>query len=153
MTRWISACLMMALIAAVAFAAACSKSASDQDAIRASIEKHLTSRADLNLSAMDREVKQITVDGDKATAQVEFRLKQGGGNMQVDYALARQGGEWTVLVSQPGGGQVSHPSMNQPPPNFAPSGAPGELPSFDNLLKNGPSNSGKSLPAGHPTVN
>ena len=151
MTRWIFTC---ALLAFLAFAAACNNSANDQDAIRASIEKHLASRADLNLGAMDREVKQITVNGDQATAQVEFRLKQGGGNMQVNYALAKQGGEWTVLVSQPAtGGQLSHPRMDQPLPNAPQSNAPGTLPSFDNLLRNGPSNGGNSPPAEHPRVN
>jgi hypothetical protein len=152
MTRWISTC---ALITMLAFAAACGKSANDQDAIRASIEKHLASRADLNLSAMDREVKQITVTGDQATAQVEFRLKQGGGDMQVNYALAKRAGEWTVLVSEPAtGGQLSHPRMDQPPPTTPQTNAPGTIPSFDNLLKNGPSNGGaNSLPPEHPRVN
>src|ERR1700719_2759271 len=87
------------LIFLLAVAAGCKKQANDQDAIRASIDKHLGARADLNLSAMDREVKQISVNGDHATAQVEFRLKQGNASMQVEYALERQGGEWTITNS------------------------------------------------------
>ena len=55
-----------------ALAAGCGKRVNDQDAIRASIEKHLTGRADLNLAAMDREVKQVTVNGDHATAEWIF---------------------------------------------------------------------------------
>src|ERR1700730_822491 len=102
MNRRILTCTMIFLLAA---AAGCKKQANNQDAIRASIEKHLNGRADLNLSAMERDVKQISVNGDHATAQVEFRLKQGDARMQVEYALERQGGEWTVMNSQPGRGQ------------------------------------------------
>jgi len=78
------------MIFVFAFAAGCKKQVNEQDAIRASIEKHLSARSDLNLSAMDREVKQISVNGDHATAQVEFRLKQGNASMQVAYALERR---------------------------------------------------------------
>ena len=125
--------LTCTMIVLFGFAAGCKKQASDQDAIRASIEKHLNGRADLNLSAMDREVKQISVNGDHATAQVEFRLNQGNASMQVEYALERQAGEWTVTSSQPGGGQSSHPGM---PPGAG-----------------SPSSGGGSMPQGHPPVN
>lgn len=126
MTRRILSCTVLFLLV---FVAACKKQTTDQDAIRASIEKHLSGRADLNLSAMDREVKQISVNGDHATAQVEFRLKQGAGSMQVEYALERQSGEWAVTNSQPGGGQSPHPGM----------GSPGA--------------GGNGMPQGHPPVN
>ena len=86
----------------------CSKKASDQDAIRASIDKHLNEAEGLNLSAMDREVKQITVDGDHASAQVEFRLKQGDARMEIEYTLDRQGKEWDVVKSAPVAGEFAH---------------------------------------------
>jgi len=41
------------MIFVFAFAAGCKKQVNEQDAIRASIEKHLSARSDLNLSAMD----------------------------------------------------------------------------------------------------
>jgi hypothetical protein len=122
------------MIFVFAFAAGCKKQVNEQDVIRASIEKHLSARSDLNLSAMDREVKQISVNGDHATAQVEFRLKQGNASMQVQYALERQGGEWTVTNSQPGGGQDPHSGVDSPPPS-----APGA--------------GSNSLPHGHPPAN
>ena len=53
MNRWIGICLA-ALVCVLT--AGCNKPVNDQDAIRASIEKHLHGRADLNLVAMDREV-------------------------------------------------------------------------------------------------
>jgi hypothetical protein len=101
MSRWFWMCAMVLLC--IPFAG-CNKPAKDQDAIRASIEKRLNGRADLNMSAMDREVKQISVSGDHATAQVEFRLKGGDARMEIEYTLERQGKEWAVLDSQPMGG-------------------------------------------------
>ncbi len=60
MNRRILTCTMIFLLAV---AAGCKKQSNDQEAIRATIDKHLNARADLNLSAMDREVKQISVNG------------------------------------------------------------------------------------------
>jgi hypothetical protein len=131
MNRRILTCTMIFLLAV---AAGCKKQSNDQEAIRATIDKHLNARADLNLSAMDREVKQISVNGDHATAQVEFRLKQGNASMQVEYALDRQGGEWTITNSQPAGGKNPHSGGMPPPPTAPDSG-------------------GNSMPQGHPPVN
>ncbi len=110
-----------------AAASGCGKKVNDQDAIRASIEKHLNARADLNLSAMDREVKQVSVNGDHASAQVEFRLKGGDARMEIEYALERQGKEWTVLSSQPTGMGDAHSGTEQPPARATDSGG-GQLP-------------------------
>jgi hypothetical protein len=112
MNRGIWTCILIFLFA---FAVGCQKQVNDQDAIRASIDKRLSARPDLNLSAMDREVKQISVNGDHASAQVEFRVKQGGASMQVEYTLERQGGEWNIVGSQPSGGQNPHSGMGMPP--------------------------------------
>src|SRR5260370_25210310 len=68
MKRRILTCTMIFLLAV---AAGCKKQSNDQEAIRASIDKHLNARADLNLSAMDREVQQISAHVDHATAQGE----------------------------------------------------------------------------------
>jgi hypothetical protein len=113
MNRRILICTVILLLA---FAGGCKNQASDQDAVRAGIDKHLSGVAGVNMSAMDREVKQISVNGEHATAQVEFHAKQGGGTMQMDYTLDRKGGEWTVTSSQPGGGLSPRPGMMQPPP-------------------------------------
>ena len=117
MNRWIR---MSALICLFAISGGCKKQANDQDAIRAGIDKHLNESAGLNMSAMDREVKQITVNGDHASAQVEFRLKEGDARMNIQYTLERQGAEWKVLNSQPMMGQGGHPGMDMPA-----QGAPG----------------------------
>jgi hypothetical protein len=121
------------LIVLLTLVAGCKKPVNDQDAIRAGIDKHLSESAGLNLSAMDRDVKQISVNGDHATAQVEFRLKGGNARMEIEYTIERQGGEWKVLGSQPKAGQDAHSGMQSP------SGAP--------------DSGSKSLPQGHPPAN
>jgi hypothetical protein len=131
MIRWH---LISILAVLCALTAGCGKKVNDQDAIRASIEKHLNGRADLNLSVMDREVKQVSVNGDHASAQVEFRLKGSDAKMEIEYALERQGKEWTVLSSQPMGMDNSHSGMGQPPAGTPDSG-------------------GGQIPQGHPPVN
>jgi hypothetical protein len=131
MIRW-----QLILVPAIlcVFATGCGKAGNDQDAIRASIEKRLNGRADLNLSVMDREVKQVSVNGDHASATVEFRLKGSDAKMEIEYTLERQGKEWTVLSSQPMGMDNSHSGMGQ-----APSGTP--------------DSGGGHVPQGHPPVN
>jgi hypothetical protein len=148
MGRWICTSIF---VFSLVLAGGCKKQAGDQDAIRASIDKHLSGRSDLNMAGMEHEVKQVSIDRDQATAQVEFRLKQGGATMQVDYTLQRRDGEWTVLKSQPAGGQFSHPAMDQPPPN-APGSTQTTLPSFSEILKNQPASGSDSLPPDHPPV-
>ena len=44
----------------------------DQNAIQESIKKHLTERSDLNLGAMEYEVKQVNIDRDQATAGAQI---------------------------------------------------------------------------------
>jgi hypothetical protein len=131
MNRWH---LISALAVLCVFAAGCAKKVNDQDAIRASIEKHLNGRADLNLSAMDREVKQVSVNGDHASAQVEFRLKGGDARMDIEYALGRQGKEWVVTSSQPVGTGDVHSGADQQPAGVTDS-------------------KGGQPPQGHPAVN
>jgi len=122
------------LILACLTAAGCRKESDDQDAIRASIDKRLNGRADLNMSAMDKEVKQISVNGDHATAQVEFHLKGSDATMEIQYTLERQGKDWAVLDGQPMGGGSSMPGSGQAPPGSSDTG-------------------GSSVPSGHPSVN
>lgn len=145
MNRWV---WTFAVVSLFVFATGCSRRSNDQDAIRASIEQHLNGRADLNMNAMVHEFKQISVNGNQATAQVEFCLKQGGGSMLINYSLQRQGGKWTVLNSVP----IGHPGVGQMPPGISQGGDQDTVPTFNNLL-NGQKPSGKgALPPGHPPV-
>jgi hypothetical protein len=81
--------------------------------IQMAIESHLAHRETLNLQAFDTNVKQVTIQGDHATAEVEFRVKGGPGAMQLTYALEKRDGAWSVIDSDPGGTSFSHPSPNQ----------------------------------------
>ena len=130
MTQRVGTCTLIFLLA---LACGCKKQVNDQDAIRAGIEKHLNEQAGLNLSAMDREVKQVSVNGDHADAQVEFRIKGGDARMVVDYTMEKQGEEWKVASSKPMAGSGTHPGADSP------SGTP--------------DSGGKSMPQGHPPVN
>ncbi|HKE34353.1 MAG TPA: hypothetical protein VKB66_04085 [Candidatus Acidoferrum sp.] len=136
--------IALALLLAVAFfgLGSCKKQTSDNDAIRAGIVQHLTSIGTLNMSAMDMDLRSVSVTGNQAHAEVEFRIKTNGppgGGMQVAYDLEKRGSDWVVLKSQPLGGAMQHPhtsenaNTNLPVhsmPNFKelldPSGAPGQ---------------------------
>jgi hypothetical protein len=137
--------LAFGLSAALLAASGCKKQQSDTDAIRAGIMHHLTSVTGLNLGAMDMDIHSVSVNGNQAHAEVEFRPKgstapQGSG-MQVAYNLEKRDGNWVVLKTLPMGGMMQHPDPNQNPhqnqdvhsgalPNFSevlkPSGAPAQ---------------------------
>jgi len=131
MNRWVGVYVAICVCVLIT---GCKKSANDQDDVRAAIEKHLNGRSDLNLGAMDREVKQVSINGDHANAQVEFRVKQGDAKMDIQYALERQNNEWKVTNSQPMGMDDPHQGSGQMPPG-------------------GPDSGGQQLPQGHPPVN
>ena len=141
-----------ALILALSFLAGCSKAASDKEAIRAAILKHLTDRGGLNMAAMDVDVQQVTFKGDEAQAQVAFHVKQGGGSMEVAYTLQRVQGAWVVGHSQPSGGQIAHPPMDKPAPGNPTAAAAPEFPSLDKFKKPAPATGPGALPPGHPPI-
>jgi hypothetical protein len=144
--------IVLTIIVLVGASSGCKKAQSDQDAIRAGIQRHLSANSTLNMAAMDYEVKDVAITADRAQAQVEFRLKQGGATMQVTYALARVDGTWNVLKSQPAGGQIEHPPMNDVhagSPNAPPAKG---LPKIDEFFKAPPAPGTQPLPPGHPPV-
>lgn len=76
-------------------------------AVKAGIEKYLKERSGLNLNAMTWELKEVKFEGEKATANVHFVAKEGGGEMTVPYTLQKTGAEW-VVQKQPASGQSPH---------------------------------------------
>jgi hypothetical protein len=84
-----------------------------EDSIRTAIQAHLAHKGTLNLQAFDTDVKQVTIQGDHAQAEVEFRLKAGPGAMQLTYALEKRDGAWSVIESDPVGSNFSHPPLDQ----------------------------------------
>jgi hypothetical protein len=138
-------------------AVGCKKQVSDADGIRDGINQHLSGLKTINLSAMDMDVTNYSVQGNRAQAQVEFRPKGGGpAGMQVSYTLEKQNGAWIVQNAQP----LNLGSMQQPGtaanPNMTSSGpsSSGSMPNFHDLVPGGGGNGGgNTLPPGHPPIN
>jgi hypothetical protein len=127
---------------------------SPNDAIRTAIQAHLAHNGNLNLKSFDTEVKQVTIDRDRAEAQVEFHVKNGTGMMQRTYALAKREGAWSVVESMPVDSNFSHPTLGQaqaPAEGGAIGGESSVFRALDNFhgrVATPPQN----LPPGHPPV-
>ena len=83
-----------------------------ENSVRAAIQDHLAHQGNLNLQAFDTDVKQVTIQGDHAQAEVEFRIKSGPGAMQLTYSLQKRNGAWSVIDSDPAAGNFSYPAPN-----------------------------------------
>jgi hypothetical protein len=129
-----------------------SQSQTAEDSIRTAIQAHLATKSNLNLQAFDTDVKQVTIQGDHAQANVEFRVKGGPGAMQLTYALEKRDGAWSVIDSDPVGSNFSHPALGQGQTSRP--GAPTGTHSLADTLRSfqispGPT---QALPPGHPPV-
>lgn len=119
----------------------------DETAIRAALQKYLASRPGLKVSAMDTNVKQVTVTGNTAQARVEFKARGSGAGMEMTYNLERQNGAWVVKTSQNTGG-LTHPPIDQGAP---PAGDPDALP-LNHPQVTTPGQTGDALPPGHSPI-
>jgi hypothetical protein len=153
MKRGILATLLGAM---VLFAVACKSKSDEKEAIREGVIKHLAALSMLNLNNMDVNVRQATVNGSQAQAQVEIRAKGGDPSanaMQIGYALEKRGEEWVVLKSTGMGGGMQHPGPGEAPPAGTVPGAmppghpnvsggsgqaPGTHPDFNAILNSAP---------------
>lgn len=146
--------LALAFVATVFSSAACRKQASDNDAIRAGIMQHLSAIGTLNMSAMDMDIRSVSVNGNQAHAEVEFRPKTGGtpgAGMQVAYNLEKRDGAWVVLNTQPLGGMIQHPDPNKNPHTNQDVHS-GALPNFNDVLNPSGTGAPGALPPGHPPI-
>lgn len=105
-----------------------------QDAIRAAIQDHLAHDTNLNLQSLDTDVKQVTVQGDHAQAEVEFRLKNGPGAMDLTYALEKRGGAWTVTNTDAAGSTHPGPGETQGNPHGQSQGESSNMPGASHSL-------------------
>ena len=96
----------------------------EEASIRAAIQERLTHQRNLNLESFDTDVKQVSIQGGRAQAQVEFHIKGGPGMMQMTYALEKRDGAWSVVDSEPAGDNVSHPLVDG---SAASTGAPNAM--------------------------
>jgi hypothetical protein len=125
--------------------------------IRAAIQQRLEHASNLNMQAFDTDVKQVTVQGDHAQAQVDFHIKDGTGVMQMTYQLENRAGAWTVVDSSPAGGDFSHPPAGQGQAPATPPDPGGTSHSLADTLRSfkegGAAGAPPELPPGHPPLN
>ncbi|MGH9712191.1 MAG: hypothetical protein ACRD5M_02710 [Candidatus Acidiferrales bacterium] len=121
-------------------------SASDEDGVKAAIERHLRETSGLNLAAMDTAVNSISIQGDKAQANLTFQAKQGGNPMVMVYSLARHGSDWVVVSSQPAGGQFAHPPLDKTHSGMAGNAQPSGTPDLRRFYKDDSSSAHSGAP-------
>ena len=145
--------LLLCLIAALFGFGACKKQVNDNDAIRAGILQHLTSVGTLNMSAMDMDVRSVSVNGNQAHAEVEFRPKNSGtpgAGMHVAYNLEKRDGAWVVLKTQSLGGMIQHPDTGRNP--HTNQDVHSSMPNFNEILNPSGAPAQGQLPPGHPPI-
>jgi hypothetical protein len=140
-TRIVAAALIALLVGV-----GCSRFGDQTAAIKKAIETHLASRSDLAFNQMTMDVKEVKVDGDKAGADVVFRVTNAPEmQMGYHYDLAREGGAWKVVDGRPSQENSKHPSGDADPnatdPNALPPGHP--------PLSGAPAG---EMPEGHPPL-
>jgi hypothetical protein len=147
--------LALGLFGAVFISGGCKKQQNDNDAIRAGILQHLDGVGTLNMGAMEMDIRSVSINGNQAHADVEFRPKTGappGAGMQVAYNLEKRDGVWIVQKTQPTGGMIQHPDTNKNPPQNQDVHS-GSLPNFSDVLNPTGAPAQGALPPGHPPVN
>jgi hypothetical protein len=146
---------VLGISAALLFGAGCKQQPSDNDAIRAGILQHLNGVGTLNMSAMEMDIRSVSINGNQAHAEVEFRPKTGappGAGMQVSYNLEKRDGAWVVQKTQPAGGMIQHPDPNKNP-HQSQDVHSGTLPNFSDIVNPGGAPAQGALPPGHPPIN
>jgi hypothetical protein len=150
-------CLIVILAGGISAGAGCKKQQTAADGIREGIRQHLASLNTLNLSAMEMNVSNVTVNGNTAEAQVEYVPKTGapaGAGMRVSYSLEKHGGQWAVVKTGSLGGAIDHPAPGANPHTQPIRGdVHGNLPNFRELIPPaGTPDAKAALPPGHPPV-
>ena len=151
----------LAVILLTAFFAACGCQKQQQqtaaDGVREGVRQHLSSLKTLDLSAMNINFTNISVNGDAAQAQVEFSPKTGapsGAGMRVSYSLEKRDGQWVVVKKNSLGGEIEHPAPGANPHVQPGQGAiHGNLPNFREILPSTQPDAPSSQPAASSTEN
>lgn len=118
----------IALIAALALLAACTKDIQNKDAVRSAVVDYLKERqpkTGLNMDQMQVEVTTLTFSsgGNEAHANVLFTPKGGGAGMQKPYALDRKGNNWVVRHAESGENPHGAAGLPSLPPSHPPVGS------------------------------
>jgi hypothetical protein len=142
-----------ALLLTLLLFAGCNTANSDE-AVRKALTDHLATMPGLDMSKMDLEINKVAMDGDKASADVTFKVKGGDAkqSMSMTYQLVRADGAWKVQGTPKGhapeGGAGASPHGGGGPPMGGDGG--------DKAGSSGgfhPDVSGGAMPPGHPAVN
>src|SRR6266849_885173 len=147
--------IAMGLFAALFITGGYKQQPNDKDAIRAGILQHLTAVGTLNISAMEMDIRSVSINGNQAHAEVVFWPKAGapaGAGMQVAYNLEKRDGAWVVQKTQSNGGMIQHPDPNKNPHQNQDVHS-GTLPNFSDIVNPAAAAPQGSLPPGHPPVN
>jgi hypothetical protein len=138
-----STCLALVTIVLLGWAC-CSRPADSEAAVRAALERYLSSRANLNMSGMDMQIGAITFRADSAEADVTFRARNDSkAALSMHYKLRRRNNGWEVEPQTGGHGAMV------PPGSSGPSGQTPEMPPGHPSVGPPPPS---ELPAGHPPV-
>src|SRR5881392_3512920 len=140
---------------ALAFVSGCKQKPSDDEAVRAAVRQHLSSLGTLNMQALETDFTNISIQNNKASAEVSFRPKTGapaGAAMQVSYQLEKQEGNWRVIKKSTPGGMIQHPDPNANPNTPVQGPVHGKLPNFQEMLgtTNSQPNAQQQAPAQSP---
>ena len=109
--------------------AGCQRGPSINAQIQSAIADHLSDRPGIAADRLLIEVETVTVQGERAEAEVIFRSRDNPeSRMEYHYELRREGGAWKVENGRPSAAESPHPG---------PESAPDE---------------GATLPEGHPPV-
>ena len=91
--------------AAFLLLAACGRGIDTTEAVRQGVLDYLTTRSNLNVSAMNVEVTTVSFRKDEADATVSFTAKgTAGKGMSMRYTLERKGSKWVVKDKAESGG-------------------------------------------------
>lgn len=135
--------LLLVLVISIASCSAISEQEKERVAITSALQKYLSERSGINLSAMTWEIKNLNRDRDNATVQVSFTAKNGGASMVMEYQMKKVSDVWTVQKSGLHGSQGTpvNPGAEGTPP------APGALPPGHPPLAPDPKAPAKTPPA------
>src|SRR5260370_38918567 len=92
------------LFAAFFHISGCKQQPSDTDAIRAGILQHLTAVGTLNIRAMQMDIHSVSIKGNQAHAEVEFRPKTAhapAAGMQIASNLEKPDDSWVLRKTKP----------------------------------------------------
>jgi hypothetical protein len=126
------------------------------DPIRDAIRQHLSALKTLNLSAMEINVTNVSMNGNTAQAQVEFVPKTGappGAAMRVSYSLEKRDDQWVVVKTNSLGGAIDHTAAGANPHVQPGQGdVHGNLPNFRDIIPSTTPDANSALPPGHPPI-